>query len=348
MEIRYAALTLLITALFIPGVNAIHVSIYGGEGGSSGGSSVNLAIPHDETLNMRSILGESGGISQSLTGGGTIEESHFVQNANGDRAEISVGVTDAEYYDYSYSLYPGEGWGWSSKYVSAGETLTALNSAAIFAEARASNSGGDEALVRFGTSDALGKASILGYSNYAEASRGNAKASQQMESFSSQYNLNTNLLEDARNLRTVTNHELLSQADTGPFTLGEYYAAVSAENIETSVVADYTQLNTSTYRMYDSVIASKSINIGLDIDNIEYYSRQPLQVSAYSTKASYKGKKVTAESTLQVGCSPLDLHLFALIANPTSISRWDVASPGTYTAIAESDSKKAYVNVEQV
>jgi hypothetical protein len=350
MESRYILLILLITVLFISGANAIRVSMYGGEGGNSGGSSVNLIVPDDETLNLRTILGDSGGISQSIKGSGSINESHFVENANGDRAEISVDVADAEYYDYGYSLYPGEGGDWSGKYVSSGETLTASNASSIIATAAATNSGGNRALVRFETSDASGKASLEGYSNYAEASKGSVKASQLMGPISSHYNLRTNIHEEAGNLNTTTIHEFLSESDSGPFSLSEYSAEASAANGETGVVVDYAQLNFPTYFVIEDT-SSYYQDIKKAEENVAdvwYYSEQPQQVSAYHSKASSKGKKLTAELAIQMDYTPSDMEIVALIGAPIFYRILELDGPGTYTATAEFDGKKANVNIEKV
>ncbi len=355
MKSKYLVITLFIIILFIPGVNAIQVSTSYSSGDNSGGSSVNLAVPYDGTLNGKAILGDNGGITQSIAGTGSMGESHFVQNADGARAEISVNIVDSENYDYSYALYPGEGGGWSSKSVSAGETLTVLNAASITADAKASNSGGDRADVILDTFDDLGRASIEGYSNYAEASKGGAKASQRLEGLSSQSGQYADLIEIAQNLNAQSYHNL--RISGVYFTLGGYSADVSA-NGGTDVAADYTQLNLSN-EFYGAIsdytgAFNQEPNSAAVSYNSFFEQFRPI-IGAYSSKAGTKGKKVNAESTIQVDYPPLQVeHLpidyVSYIENPyLSFPRtWHIDQPGTYTAMAKFDGKKANVIVEQV
>ncbi len=351
MKPRYLILILLITFSCIQGSNAVQVSTSYSSGGCSGGSLIDLSVPEDGTLTGSAIFGGSDGMEQSIRGTGSIKESHFVQNADGARAEISVNIVNSDYYDYRYKLHPGEGGGWLSKYVSAGEALTVSNASSISALAVATNSAGNRAGVLFQTSDDFGKTYAKNYSNYAEASKESAIASQWIESFSCQSNRRTRLVEFAQTLDNQVIHSLdsFSLETQEPYSLSNYSGAASARNVETSVIADYAQLNLPNgyyVSITDTTLASLlRIEKGA---GIRYNLNQPqhINVDAYSTKASIKGKKATAESTIQVDGSPSNLEYLAA-ATPLS-KTLQIDGPGTYTAMAEINGKKPKVNVEAV
>ncbi|MCJ7445990.1 MAG: hypothetical protein MUO26_15970 [Methanotrichaceae archaeon] len=75
----------------------------------------------------------------------SIDIRHWVTNTRGDHATVGVRATNADSFWYIYGIYPGEGSGWNSGSVWAGEQLGASYADYINAYAFASNAAGDKA-----------------------------------------------------------------------------------------------------------------------------------------------------------------------------------------------------------
>ena len=121
--------------------------------------------------------------SASATAKGTrtlnLKESHSVGNKLGSYVEVGVDIQNAKGYDYTYSLYPGEGTTFAQTQdpVLAGIALDVPSAKSIKAYAKASNGAGYDV----GTSTLVTDGGLSGYSNLAEASASGVCA---FESFS--------------------------------------------------------------------------------------------------------------------------------------------------------------------
>jgi peptidoglycan/xylan/chitin deacetylase (PgdA/CDA1 family) len=97
-----------------------------------------------------------------------LKESHSVGNKLGSYVEVGVDIQKAKGYDYTYSLYPGEGTSFAQTQdpVLAGEALNVNTAQSVKAYAKASNGPGYDV----GVSTLVTTGSLSGYSNLAEAS----------------------------------------------------------------------------------------------------------------------------------------------------------------------------------
>lgn len=315
---------MLVLVFFIPGIYGINVGISGSDdAGNSVGSTAEITATGEGSVNAQATLSLDGGasLSQSIEGkSGNLKESHCVQNKKKHRAEVSVNIEGADYYCYDYTLYPGEGYGWSSKYVSAGESLTVHNADSIYADARASTSNGYSAVawlslyspkVDYGTG-----CSVEDYSNYAEASDNYAMASQKMGAVSSNYAFT--LSESSQYIKNSVEHSL-----NGYYGALDCYSAKAevTKSGGANVAADYEQLNALGVRdiatgSYDDKL--KNVRYVSSI-GYEQYIFDPMfmpiiSLDAYSTKASSKGT-VTAASESLTGLNADGIYVSASASN---------------------------------
>ncbi len=304
VSLRKAMLMLVLT-FFIPGAYGINVGISGGDdAGNSVGSTAGITAADEVSVNAQATLSFDGGVSlsQSIEGtSGNLKESHCVQNKKGHRAEVSVDIVGADYYCYDYTLYPGEGYGWSSKYVSAGESLTVQNADSIVAQARASTSNGYSAVAElflYSPKEYYGTGcSVEDYSNYAKASDNYAMASQKMGAVSSS---NFGLSESSRYIKNSADHSLYCYYGT----LDCYSAkAEVTKSGGANVAADYAQLNALEAHdiargSYDDVLKNIHYWSSSSYDGYYYFQSVPISLGTYSTKASSKGTATAASECL--------------------------------------------------
>jgi hypothetical protein len=109
------------------------------------GSSVAVS----EGSSAEGILTSDGSVTQSsVSSNGVIDNLNidpWVQNTNGDYAEIGVTGTNLAGFSYNDNYYPGKGSGWVSNAVWAQQWIDATSADSLHAYARASNSAGDSA-----------------------------------------------------------------------------------------------------------------------------------------------------------------------------------------------------------
>ena len=171
----------LIVALI--GITVLSFSAFGIEisvSSNAGGFTEVIDAGFDDRVSGSTIIG-SDRLSNSIQGNANLNESHSVSNKAGATAEVGVDIRNAEWYSYSYDLWPGKGSSWkASKYpqVAAGEDLDVLNASYIEAYASATSPQGYNAGVSTVISDPGNEASLTGYSNLAMASKNEAFASQ--------------------------------------------------------------------------------------------------------------------------------------------------------------------------
>lgn len=164
-----------IIALF-PSAFGIEISV----SSNAGGFTEVIDAGFDDRVSGSTIIG-SDRLSNSIQGNANLNESHSVSNKAGATAEVGVDIRNAEWYSYSYDLWPGQGSSWkASKYpqVAAGEDLDVLNASYIEAYASASSPGGYKAGASTVILDPANHASLTGYHNLAMASKNEAFASQ--------------------------------------------------------------------------------------------------------------------------------------------------------------------------
>ncbi|MDD1749175.1 MAG: hypothetical protein LUO89_04795, partial [Methanothrix sp.] len=167
---------LLAALVLLPTGGGIKVSV------SSDAGSISEEIQADDKNAVKSgtVIGTNS-LSHSIEGSGWLKESHSVSNTAGARAEVSANIRNAEWYSYSYDLWPGRGSSWSASrfaQVAASEELDVLNAEYIQAYARALNRKGYTADVNTVIYDPGMMASLSGYRNLAMASKNEAMASQ--------------------------------------------------------------------------------------------------------------------------------------------------------------------------
>ncbi|MFZ2376594.1 MAG: hypothetical protein WAV83_05190, partial [Methanothrix sp.] len=160
--------------------NCISISV----SGDGGGFTEVIDAGYDDRVFGRTVIG-SNRLSNIIEGGGNLKETHSVSNTAGATAEVGVNISQAEWFSYSYNLWPGEGSSWkASKYaqVAASEALEVSNANYIRAYADAFNSNGYSASVSIELSDPAKKASLAEYRNLAMASKDEVFASQTADS----------------------------------------------------------------------------------------------------------------------------------------------------------------------
>ncbi len=153
-------------------------------GSNAGGFTENINAGDKDAVYGSTVIAANS-LSHSIEGSGSLKESHSVSNTAGANAEVGVNIRQAEWYSYSYDLWPGQGSSWpASKFaqVAASEQLDVLNAKYIQAYANARNSKGYTAGVSTVVSDPGNEASLTGYRNLAMASKNEAFASQTAES----------------------------------------------------------------------------------------------------------------------------------------------------------------------
>lgn len=174
----FRALLAVILAL-CPSAHCISLSV----SNDAGGFSEVIEADYNDRVVGKTVIG-SDRLSNYLEGSGGLKESHSISNAAGATAEVGVNISQAEWYSYSYNLWPKEG---SSKkastnaQVAASEWLDVSNASYIQAYADAFNSKGYRTGVSTLISDPANMASLAGYRNLAMASKNEALASQTVD-----------------------------------------------------------------------------------------------------------------------------------------------------------------------
>jgi hypothetical protein len=161
---------------FAPSACGITISV----GSNAGGFTESINADEEDAVYSSTVIAANS-LSHSIKGSGSFKESHSVSNTAGANAGVGVDIRQAEWYSYSYDLWPGEGSSWpASKFaqVAASEQLDVLNAKYIQAYANAHNSKGYTAGVSTVISDPGREASLTGYRNLAMASKNEAFASQ--------------------------------------------------------------------------------------------------------------------------------------------------------------------------
>jgi hypothetical protein len=149
-------------------------------GSNAGGLTENINAGDKDAVYSSTVIAASS-LSHSIEGSGSLKDSHSVSNTAGANAGVGVDICQAEWYSYSYDLWPGQVSSWpASKFaqVAASEQLDVLNAKYIQAYANAHNSKGYTAGVSTVVSDPGNEASLTGYRNLAMASKNEAFASQ--------------------------------------------------------------------------------------------------------------------------------------------------------------------------
>lgn len=186
---------------------------------NAGGFTEVIDAGFDDKFSGSTVIG-SDRLSNSIQGNAKLKEKHSVSNKAGATAEVGVDIRNAEWYSYSYDLWPGRGSSWkASKYpqVAAGEDLDVLNASYIEAYASATSPLGYTADVSTVISDPGNEATLTGYSNLAMASKNEAFASQTAESaFSFDGYIETNSRAD---LIQMTSEPLSLRGDTAEASL---------------------------------------------------------------------------------------------------------------------------------
>lgn len=175
-EIKLIAGLIFGAILFASTANGISISV----SGDAGGFTEVIDAGYDDKVSGRTVIG-SDRLSNSIEGSGNLSESHSVSNTAGATAEVGVNISQAEWFSYSYNLWPGQGTSWkASKHpeVAASEALDVSNASYIQAYADAFNSKGYRSSVSTVVSDPANKASLVEYRNLAMASKNEAFASQ--------------------------------------------------------------------------------------------------------------------------------------------------------------------------
>jgi hypothetical protein len=149
---------MILTLVLIPGAYGESVSV-------GRGSSVVVS----EGSSAEGILTSDGSVTQSsVSSVGVIDDlsiDPWVQNTNGDYAEIGATGTNVAGFSYSDNYYPGKGSGWVSNAVWVQQWLSASSFDSLNAYSRASNSAGDKA----GADLNVKHGSLKGYYNAAYA-----------------------------------------------------------------------------------------------------------------------------------------------------------------------------------
>jgi len=131
-------LVVIMALVLIPGACGESVSV-------GRGSSVAVS----EGSSAEGILTSDGSVTQSsVSSNGVIDNLNidpWVQNTNGDYAEVGVTGTNIAGFSYSDNYYPGKGSGWVSNAVWAQQWMSASSADSLHAYARASNLAGDSA-----------------------------------------------------------------------------------------------------------------------------------------------------------------------------------------------------------
>ncbi|MGB4679759.1 MAG: hypothetical protein WBI23_06150, partial [Methanothrix sp.] len=160
--------------------NCISISV----SSDGGGFTEVIDAGYDDRVFGRTVIG-SNRLSNIIEGGGSLKETHSVSNRAGATAEVGVNISQAEWFSYSYNLWPGEGSSWKASqypHVAASEALEVSNANYIRAYADAFNSNGYSASVSIELSDPAKKASLAEYRNLAMASKDEVFASQTADS----------------------------------------------------------------------------------------------------------------------------------------------------------------------
>ena len=177
---RMLFIALLAGLVLSPSAYGITISV----GSNAGGFTENINAGDKDAVYSSTVIAANS-LSHSIKGSGNLLESHSVSNTAGANAEVGVDIRRAEWYSYSYDLWPGQGSSWSaSKFaqVAASEQLDVFNAKYIQAYANAFNAKGYSAGVSTVVSDPGKEASLTGYRNLAMASKNEAFASQTAES----------------------------------------------------------------------------------------------------------------------------------------------------------------------
>ncbi|MCJ7445281.1 MAG: hypothetical protein MUO26_12290 [Methanotrichaceae archaeon] len=111
---------------------------------TGGGTSISMSEGSSEGA---FLADDKGAGAEVITSGivNSIDIQHWVTNTRGDHATVGVRATNADGFWYNYGVYPGEGGGWNSGSVYAGEELGISYADYINAYAFASNAAGDRA-----------------------------------------------------------------------------------------------------------------------------------------------------------------------------------------------------------
>ena len=113
---------------FANGASGVRFNVIAGENGNSVSATTNFAAQTDAKVSSAgSVMFSSLGLTQTTSGAGDFTDSRRVSNKAGSYAEEGVNLRNSASYTYTYTLTPGEGGGWSSPEVSAGESLDVQN-----------------------------------------------------------------------------------------------------------------------------------------------------------------------------------------------------------------------------
>src|SRR5512141_1371041 len=148
---RLLFIALLAGLVLSPSVYGITISV-----GSNAGGFTEDINAGDKDAVYSSIMIAANSLSHSIKGSGNLKESHRVSNTAGANAEVGVDIRRAEWYSYSYDLWPGQGSSWPASTFSqvvASEQLDVSNAKYIEAYANALNSKGYSAGLSIVVSD---------------------------------------------------------------------------------------------------------------------------------------------------------------------------------------------------
>ena len=87
-----------------PSAYGISISV----GSDAGGFTENINAGDKDAVYSSTVIAANS-LSHSIKGSGSLKESHSVSNTAGANAGVGVDIRQAEWYSYSYDLWPGIG-----------------------------------------------------------------------------------------------------------------------------------------------------------------------------------------------------------------------------------------------
>jgi hypothetical protein len=282
----FVLLLLLVQLLLIAEVCGLSLSISGGDGSGTVGSTTKITAPTDGSVESVAFL-TSGHLSQSISGSGDLgAQSHGVSNRDGSEAAVYVMVDKAASYQYDYSLYPGEGSGYPSKYVKASETLTATNAEEISASATANNAKEDHSEV----SVRIQHGSIDNYKNSAYADKSNAKSSQKA------YMASGNQIEFYQHASNGRGYDVEAdvyvQGSTTPSSLKSYMDSADATGASAALSRDIGFLSGDVISCSTEASNTEDGTKVIDGQEISYIENG--EMDGYSSSAGAKKSRLTS------------------------------------------------------
>jgi hypothetical protein len=278
----FVLLLLLVQVFLITEVCGLSLSISGGDCSGTVGSTTKISAPTDASVESVAIL-TAGSLSHSIRGTGDLgAQTHEVSNRDGSKAAVYVEVDNAASYQYGYSLYPGEGSGYSSKYVKASESLSATNADKISAGANANNAENDlsevSVLIQHGT--------LKGYKNSAYADKTRTKASQSANSASG------DSIEIYQHASNDAGYDVYSQGSINKGAFNSYSGSADAKKTAVSMSQSFGSIT-------GDVISSdaEAINIvggvnAIDGQEVSYIENGAL--NSFTSSADAKKNSVTS------------------------------------------------------